>query len=240
MQFYFIRHGQSTNNARWGRTGSSHGRSEDPALTATGQRQAESLAQYLSQGTPPATVNGRDPKNLSGFGITHLYCSLMIRAVATATAIAEAIHVPCSAWEDIHETGGIFLDDPETGEHVGLPGKSRAYFEQHYPLVCLPDTVNSHGWWNRPFEERTDRLPRAQRVVRDLMERHGGTTDRVAVVSHGGFYNYVMSVVFDMPRRDDQSFLMNNAAITRIDFETDRTVLVYANRTDFMPDEWIT
>lgn len=240
MQFYFIRHGQSTNNERWERTGSNHGRSEDPTLTETGQKQAERLAQCLSQGAPSATVDGRDPKNLSGFGITHLYCSLMVRAVATATAIAEAVHLPLWAWKDLHETGGIFLDDPETGEPVGLPGKSRAYFEQHYPLLRLPDTVNAHGWWNRPFEERADRLPRAQCVVRDLMERHGGTPDRVAVVSHGGFCNYVMSVFFDVPRREHQWFLMNNAAITRIDFDADQTVLVYANRTDFMPDEWIT
>ena len=58
MQFYFIRHGQSENNALWERTGSSEGRSEDPELTALGHRQAKRLAQFLRQVRTP---QGRRP-----------------------------------------------------------------------------------------------------------------------------------------------------------------------------------
>ena len=47
MQLYFIRHGQSENNARWMSTGSHRWRSEDPGLTEVGQQQAEILAQFL-------------------------------------------------------------------------------------------------------------------------------------------------------------------------------------------------
>ena len=39
MQFYFIRHGQSTNNALWETTRSNKGRSEDPELSELGHLQ---------------------------------------------------------------------------------------------------------------------------------------------------------------------------------------------------------
>ena len=47
MRFYFIRHGQSVNNAIYEATGGSDGRSEDPQLTEIGQQQARLLANFL-------------------------------------------------------------------------------------------------------------------------------------------------------------------------------------------------
>ena len=98
MQLYFIRHGQSENNALWMSTGSHIGRSEDPGLTEVGQQQSEFLAQFLSQADPDVAVNGRDIQNVAGFGITHLYTSLMVRAVATGTIIARTLDLPLVAW----------------------------------------------------------------------------------------------------------------------------------------------
>jgi 2,3-bisphosphoglycerate-dependent phosphoglycerate mutase len=101
MQFYFIRHGQSENNALWKRTGSSKGRSEDPGLTEVGQQQAEFVAQFLRRANPldlQSGGSGGDIQNVAGFGITHLYSSLMVRSVATGTAIAKALDLPLVAW----------------------------------------------------------------------------------------------------------------------------------------------
>ena len=154
MQFYFIRHGQSTNNELWLQTGSSNGRSEDPELTETGRQQARAVAEYLSQATrvTEKSDRNRNAQNVGGFGITHLYTSPMIRAVATGTAIAEALDLPLFAWQDLHEAGGIYLDDPLTNEPIGQPGKNRLYFETRFPNLVLPSTFGDGGWWNRPFE----------------------------------------------------------------------------------------
>ena len=243
MQFYFIRHGQSANNLLWDRTGASKGRSHDPELTETGVQQARRLARFLSRVDPDAAANGDAPynqHNAGGFRLTHLYSSLMVRAVATGIMIAEAIGLPLMAWEDWHEAGGIYLEDEATGEPVGQPGPNRAYFTQHYPGLQLPETLGEAGWWNRPFEMPDQRSVRAQRVLRDLIDRHGGADDRVAVISHGGFYNHFMAALLHLPDRDGVWFMIHNAAVTRIDFHSDGVALVYLNRVDFLPPELIT
>lgn len=241
MELYFIRHGQSTNNAIWAQTGSETGRSEDPELTDLGWEQARRVARFV--GSNGAAGQGQSPfdaKNKTGFGITHLYCSPMVSAVDTGNCIAEVLGLPLHIWQDIHEVGGIFLDGPEPDQRTGLPGKTRSYYTAHYPSLILPDDLDDQGWWNRPFEERADRPTRAARVLRVLMERHGDTEDHVAIVSHGGFYMYLMGAILDLQRRDAYGFVMNNVAITRIRFTQDRTWILYMNRTDFLPPEMIT
>ena len=240
MQFYFIRHGQSVNNLLWDRTGASIGRSHDPELTDVGRRQAEALAQFLLGPDSNALPQEHDAQNISGFGITHLYSSLMVRAVETGTIIAERLGLPLVGWECIHEGGGIYLDDEETGEPVGQPGNTRAFFEAHYPGLVLPNSVGEAGWWNRPFEPPEERPLRAQQFLRELLERHGGTDHRVAVVSHGGFYNRFMTVLLGVPNSDSVWFVINNVAMTRIDFGEDGVVVVYTNRADFLPRDLIT
>jgi 2,3-bisphosphoglycerate-dependent phosphoglycerate mutase len=240
MDLYFIRHGQSTNNALWTENQSREGRSEDPELTTVGERQSALLACFLSRDAPTEEVPAYDHKNMGGFGITHLYCSPMIRAVDTAMYIAEALHLRPKAWRDVHEVGGIFLQDIETGQPVGLPGRTRAYFRERYPELILSDELHRDGWWTRPFEAREERRRRAERVLEQLMERHGGTDDRIALVSHAGFYNYLMGAILGLPEPDGYFFVMDNAAVTRLQFEDGRMLVVYTNRTDFLPNELIT
>lgn len=240
MQFYFIRHAQSENNALWDQTGSSTGRSSDPEITATGRRQVELLARYLNQ-TPKDRQDGNqwDPQNRSGFVLSHLYTSLMVRAVATAAPLARALGLPLQAWPDLHEIGGIYLDD-ERGEPTGLPGKDRAYFAQNYPDLALNQDFNSGGWWNRPHETEEAAQERARRVLETLLEQHGDTDDRVGVVSHGGFYNTLLAEVLGFERTPEMWWLMNNAAITRLDLHQGHIGLVYHNRADHLPDHLVT
>ena len=246
MQLYFIRHGQSENNAHWGQ--SDFQDHHDPELTPKGHAQAEILARFLGERQNLTNSGEWNNHNQYGFGLTHLYCSLMVRAVGTASAISQATGLPLVAWPEIHETGGIFSRLPED-EMVGLPGKNRTYFETRYPHLVLPDWLDENGWWNRPFETKDERRPRAERVWAELLALHADRPDqpehRVAIVSHGGFFMYLLTAALEvaMRRIDDTMhaywFTMNNCAITRIDV-VGQVLVQYTNRTDFLPADLIT
>ncbi len=239
MQFYFIRHAQSENNLLWDTTGSSRGRSDDPALSDVGLKQAHLLAQLLRRRDPALVQNGYDYYNHSGFYLTHLYSSLMLRAVATGAIVADALDLPLVALADLHETGGIYLEDEQTGHHIGQTGKTRTYFQQNFPRLALPETCGEHGWWNRPFEEQEEAMARAPRLWHRLLTRHGHTQDRVAVFSHGDFYNCLLRAILKIGGNDNW-FGLNNTGITRIDMIDNCVHLVYANRIDFLPRELVT
>jgi 2,3-bisphosphoglycerate-dependent phosphoglycerate mutase len=224
MQFYFIRHGQSANNLLYATTGSDTGRDSDPELTEIGRRQVALLTEFLAG---------------EGLHLTHLYTSLMVRSVATGMMVADRIGLELTAWIDLHEEGGIYLSDGQ-GNRIGQPGKDRLYFETFYPKMILPASMDSSGWWNRPFEAFADRPVRAQRFLQELYSRHGETDHRVAVISHGGFYNHFLSVILDLATSQPIWFSMNNSAITRIDFHPERIDIVYQNRCEFLPRELIT
>ncbi len=247
MQLYLIRHAQSENNALWARTQSENGRSPDPLLTETGHQQAAKLAHFLAQTNVTIPADVTDVYNHNGFPFTHLYCSLMERAVQTGMYIAEAKQMPLIAWEMIHEWGGIFENDPENDVRRGLPGANRAFFEEHYPLLVLPEELGEAGWWNRPFEPREDSYGRARQFLHLLDERHGDTDDQVAIVTHGGFFYSFMFALLNgaaapahLQNNRPVYFAINNASITRVDFMDDRTRLVYLNRIDYLPPELIT
>lgn len=237
MQLYFIRHAQSANNALYDATGADQGRVMDPELTPLGHAQAARLAHTLAHGHPGARADADAPGG--GYGITHLYCSLMVRAILTADAAAQALDLQPIGWVDIHEGGGIWLADEATGEPVGKPGNPRSLLAQRFPRLHLPPEATEAGWWNRPFEEKPDRMLRAQRVVAHLLERHAGTDDRVGLVSHGGFYNYFLCAALGLPRGENFWFVSNNTGISRLDFNDGGVDVIYLNRTDHLPPEMI-
>jgi 2,3-bisphosphoglycerate-dependent phosphoglycerate mutase len=224
MQFYFIRHGQSANNLLYATTGSDLGRDCDPELTDIGRQQVELLANFMCG---------------DEFAFTHLYTSLMVRAVSTGTIVSNRLGLPLVAWPDLHEEGGIYLAD-EKGNPIGQPGKDRAYFEAHYPGLVLPDNMRISGWWDRSYETKLERPARVKRVLSQLFNRHGGTDHHVAVISHGGFYNQVLSALLNHSSEQSLWFVLYNTGITRIDFEPDKTDFVYHNRVCFLPHRLIT
>jgi 2,3-bisphosphoglycerate-dependent phosphoglycerate mutase len=244
MQLYMIRHAQSENNDLWARTGSSNGRSPDPLLTEIGQQQAHHLGQHIARNWERADPDN-DPHNRLGYQFTHLYSSLMVRAVATGLAIAEQVNLPLVAWETIHETGGIFERDEETAERNGLPGPNRAYFARHYPQLGLPESLGMAGWWERPFEPREQAMQRAQLFLEELQERHG-PEDRVAIVTHGGFFVAVLRTLLGFSTLDNEEgenriwLHAHNTSITRLEFGEGQVDLIYLNRLDHLPTELIT
>jgi 2,3-bisphosphoglycerate-dependent phosphoglycerate mutase len=247
MHLYFIRHAQSTNNALYVETGSSAGRSPDPPLTPLGEHQAALLAEHLAaQNGSPASQWDRHGHH--GYQFTHVYTSLMIRAVHTGSILAEALDAPLLAWPEIHERGGIFEEDPVSGVSRGLGGQGRAFFQTRFPRLMLPATVSEAGWWGRDRETTEEMSRRAAEVFAALVARHAGSEDRVALISHGGFYQAFMATVLGYPMRTDSLpgetarvwFTINNTGITRVDFSEDRVRLIYHNQLQHLPADKIT
>jgi broad specificity phosphatase PhoE len=247
MQLYFIRHGQSINNANSGNK--DYKENSDPFLTEIGIEQAEILAKYLKEKQHITNDKIWNEQNQYGFGFTHIYASLMERAVATAAPTARALEtVPFSAWIEIHEEGGIYAREAEN-RFNGLSGKPRSFYEKNFPELKLPDHYDESGWWNRPFESHEDRQLRAENVLAELIARHGDKEDqpeeRIAIVSHGGFFVRLVSAMLKLPWRqgayDLKSwFFLNNCSISRFDINKDRLTVFYMNRTDHLPAHLIT
>ena len=249
MQLFIIRHGQSFNNALWAKTGGENGRLSDPHLTELGQQQAVHLAQHNAQADKNGFANtAHDQHNSQGYHLTHLYTSLMLRAVQTGHTIADALDMPLNVWESIHEWGGIFEYDPETGNPIPLPGSNRAFFAERFPRLILPDWLQDEGWWQRPFEPREDSAHRADKFISELLDRHGGTDERVGIVTHGGFTGMVLRAIFNSQEYNlnlsDQEirtrFRISNTSLGRIDFEGSTIMQIYMNCVDHLPTSLIT
>jgi 2,3-bisphosphoglycerate-dependent phosphoglycerate mutase len=242
LQFYFIRHGQSENNVvmdEVDRDKYLFHRVADPQLTDKGRRQAERVAKFLIHGE---ATDDYDPQNRAGFGLTHLYCSLMSRAIETAIPISRKTGLPLIAWPDVHENGGVFRAEKQGEEiiMIGLPGNGRSHFERKYPELVIPDDLPEEGWWNREKEPHSHYRIRARSVIERLLEIHGGSEDRVGIVMHGGIFTRLMGVFFDI-QAEHYWLNMNNCGISRVDVREDgRVMMAYMNKTDFLPGDLIT
>jgi 2,3-bisphosphoglycerate-dependent phosphoglycerate mutase len=246
MELYFIRHGQSINNANWDNP--DYQENPDPPLTEIGREQARLLAEFLKERQIITDHNVWNIQNRYGFGLTHIYTSLMERAAFTAAPTAQALDIPLIAWKEIHEEGGIYSRGDKANIQ-GLPGKTRSFFMENFRTLKLPDDLDETGWWNRPFEAEEERQPRADQVLAELLAHHrdreGKPVDRVALVSHGGFFMRFLSAVLKLPWRQaahglQSWFLLNNCSISRFDVRGNDISIAYINRTDHLPDHLIT
>lgn len=247
MELYIIRHAQSENNAIWAKTKSEVGRFSDPEITDIGHQQAKLVAERLAVKNTAVSSDHPDFQNRYSFDLTHLYTSYMTRSVQTSSYIATATGLPLMGWEEIHEWGGLYDLDIETDSYVSVAGPNRAYFTERFPHLVLPDSFGEQGWWNRPYEERPATVARAKLFYSQLMERHGGTNDRVGMVSHGGFiaiFMLLLTEAFDddnILKLDKRVwFAQNNTSITRINFGDDYVQVAYQNDVSHLPAELIT
>jgi len=245
MQLYFIRHGQSVNNAGWGDP--NYKESPDPWLTDIGIQQAQLLSEFIEKNQQFKDHKGWDVHNRYGFGITHIYASLMERAAHTASYTAHKLNVPFEAW-DIHESGGIYGRDGDQ-KLMGLGGRPRSWFETNVREMSLPETLDEAGWWNRPFETEEECQKRAERIWSDLLTRHGDKEgqpeERIALVSHGGFFMHLMCAILDLPWRNAANglsswFILSNCSISRFAIFKKEVNICYLNRVDYLPDDLIT
>jgi broad specificity phosphatase PhoE len=236
MELYIVRHAQSANNVlvdpRY--------RVCDPPLTELGKRQAELVAQHLSNGVnpelsawTPAETGGNHDRH--GYPITRLYCSPMARALQTARPIGQALDLAPEVWIDIHEQGGIFLDHGKAGGVVGYPGKTRSEILADFPHYVLPEGITERGWWQWGYEELSVCHGRAIKVAEDL-GKWAASDERIAMVSHGGFIDALLKALFNQLPGYSLFYYHYNTAITRIDFlPGNRLDFRYLNRVTHLP-----
>jgi len=228
MRLYFIRHGQSFNNA----LKDQRDRVEDPELTDIGQEQAERCAAFLasSQEMPEG-----------GFNIDELYVSPMKRTLQTAAPIAQALQVKPQVWLDIHEIGGIFLADGDGGVR-GFGGLTRDQITVGFPDYALPESVKDVGWWDPNHGQETPAafLARAIRVALTLRDR-ANEDIHIALVSHAAFLDALTKTLLNQAptHPDDLFYLHYNTGISRFDFNHPygRMRMTYFNRTAHLTPE---
>ena len=171
MELLIIRHAQSTNNTLVDQGE----RVVDPPLTGLGLQQAELVAKHLANGhdheTPP--IGGLPVDSATnGMRIKRLYCSAMLRALQTATAIGHVLELQPQVWVDVHEEGGMWLDHGDGEGIQGYPGLTRSEIAAQFPQVILPAEVTASGWWRHGREEWTSFQERANRVA-DALRKDG-------------------------------------------------------------------
>lgn len=246
MELYIIRHGQSTNNAL---LENQHLRVPDPALTDIGKQQAERVAQYLATCTDVDmlvrySVDAPERAAVSTYPITHVYCSPMYRTLQTAQPIARAFGLQPEVWIDIHEQGGIFLE--ENGSVKAYGGKTRSEILAEFANYALPDAITEAGWWVSQNGKESVELchARAMRVARRLKERAAQPDSQdhhIALVSHGAFIASLLKALLNLLPGDHFDFYHYNTAITRVVIlATGEVAIRCLNRTVHLPPELLT
>jgi len=217
MDLYLIRHGQSTNNR-----GDNH--VDFPSLTDLGCKQAYLAGKVLKDVNP-----------------VKLYCSPMLRAVQTAQKVGSEINLDPQIIVELHEGGGIYTLAP--GKR--MDGLKRSEILEFCPNAILPETVTEEGWQFHQAHTKEEgvRLIRRnmEKVINFLRESHYDQEDKVAVITHGRSGSILISTVLGMPPdRDYARFGQNNCGTSLIRISSDMTRLVFLNRIDHMPTEYVT
>ena len=243
MRLYLIRHAQSENNIVYDGTDSSPNRVIDPEITNAGHQQSKALGEYLA--TP-----GNEPRQHAflhdyapDFGITHLYCSLMTRAILTAEHIARACQLQCEALPLVFEHKGLYHVG-QSGDLEGDKGPGKSYFDDRFPWLQLPPDMNEDGWGEGVVESNQAFYQRVERAYGDLLHRHKDTDDVVALVTHWGFLDqFINAVVGIDPKPENMqsdwraNWVFENTSFSRLDLDNGATNIVYLNRTDHLtPD----
>ena len=234
MDLFLIRHGESANNVL---TDVSK-RVADPNLTDLGREQAEHLSVYLAAGRhlyPHERSSGRP--------LDRLYTSAMIRSLQTSAPTSARLELPADIWIDVHETGGLFLTDLETGIAAGRIGVTPAELEQQLPGAKFTEgAISDAGWWSQGKETPAAGLGRAIAVVEQLRALASSVhvDERVGIVSHGDFLSALIKALLDGLPVPSARYQLANTGISRFGLNSEGTVVHYVNRVEHLDDaRWV-
>ncbi|NCJ06586.1 histidine phosphatase family protein [Synechococcales cyanobacterium C] len=188
MHLLLIRHAESIGNCA-----AQIQAQVDDALTAKGKAQAQQLGRFLSR---------------QSWHPTHLYCSPLVRSHHTAHLLRQALPTP--------DLQPIVAADLQEIDHGIFQGLTWAEAQIQYPDLCaqLTDSVD---WIPIPGgESPQDCRDRAHRFLKTLLATHQNT-DRIWVISHGGFLQYLIAELLGC----DRTWGLAIAPTARFEFELD-------------------
>ncbi len=223
MRLYLIRHAQSQNNILGPDT---IGRRQvDPDLTPLGYQQRDKLARHLERAE-------------TDFAVDELYTSAMYRSLLTTLPLSAALGLQPSVWTALHELGGMY--HAENGVAHGRGGMARSAILDQFPGYALPEAISEAGWYDvvMGYEPIDKSVERALAVAATLRE-WSKTRSALAMVSHAGFLNLLLSAIFgDLPMRPGWRFYHNNTAVTRVDYVDGEPRLHFMNRVEHLPADF--
>lgn len=233
MKIFIIRHAESENNMNWHFDRDDTNRSNDPAISDLGQKQAVCLTAFLQD-------------HLEEFDFTRIYISPFLRTLQTAAAFHHLYDVPKVVWTPIHENGGCIDNDSETGEWRGASGMGRSEIQAKFPHFEISDEIGEEGWWSRPTSEpRNERSIRASQVIKKLAQKFETTNEHIALVSHGGFHHNIINALIGVNGSSGYWFEVQNTGITCFvsgnergnGFDPKEWRIDFVNRNEWLPKD---
>lgn len=180
-----------------------HGQSEanvvtydwpDPNLTPLGHEQAAELG-----------------RRFEGEGIDLIIASPMKRAVQTALPIQRQTGAPLEIWQ--------YLGEFRSLEIAKLLG--RQALQEMAPQASLPGDYPEVPWdWGRETLESTNE--RARKIVTDLRTRFAHTDQKIVMVSHGAFINFMLMALIGPAFDRVFAVEQHNCCINKIVIQPDR------------------
>lgn len=226
MDLFFIRHGESFNNAL---TDVSQ-RVADPPLTERGRAQAACLGPFV------AASGHLDPQERDGGPpFDEILCSPMLRTLETARPMVDALGLQATVRVDVHEVGGVWVDG-----QAHCPGLSRAQIQKQLPGCVVPEEVTDSGWWTGGQESAAAGRGRAIAVATYLRQRAqqqhdaGKRAERIAVVCHGDFMSAIVKALGDHLPSWGLYYFHSNTGIDRFRLDADVLRIRYLNRIDHL------
>ena len=206
---YLIRHAQSEGNA------GVRGAAIDCSLTDLGRRQAEAMAQRVTE-----------------LGVDRVLASPYVRTLQTADALRRAAGVPATVMPLLHEHHIKPFPDE-------WPLLSRAALAEQFPDFELPADFAFDPRWHDVPEEEEQVLSRARGVLRDLWERYaaapnGSQEVRLALVSHGSPTGKLVMAAVGLESPKKTAVRIENASISMVEWYPDWRVLLATNRVDHL------
>lgn len=190
-EFFFVRHGRTEGNARRilvGRT--------DLPLDDLGVRQAVAVAEHFAASSSPDVI----------------IASPLLRARATAQAIADRLSLPVEIEDDLAELN--------FGDYEGRSFDEIADEEPELAAQFRDIEMDAH--W--PGGERqSDFHERVRRVVLSLATRYAAHT--AIVVAHGGVLGSLASQLLGTPPNDWARYQFRNCSVTHLEMSADRSVI---------------
>lgn len=137
--------------------------------------------------------------------ISHILSSPLLRSLATAHIIADVLaSAPVDVWLDMREA----WDTPYHGD-------GRSILQKRFPKALLPPTIADEGWDHPGDASYEGFFTRATDVLHRL-KTDFGSTDRIALVTHGGFANALLHAILQIALSTPQWFELANGSLSHI------------------------